>query len=117
MATNSNYALRIPSSLMEDIRVAAMRDGVSMNSFIVQAVAEKTAVLRSQGALRIPGPAEQAAYLEGRAARARDGDLAEVLRRAGTTTDVLPGDEIPDGWLVGPEPAEEATGPSPGRVG
>ena len=42
MATYSNYALRVPASLMEDLRSAAERDGVSMNGFIVQAVARRS---------------------------------------------------------------------------
>jgi predicted HicB family RNase H-like nuclease len=45
MATYSNYALRVPASLMEDLRTAADSDGVSMNGCIVQAVAEKIAAL------------------------------------------------------------------------
>lgn len=40
MATQSIFALRVPASLMEDLRVASERDGVSVNMFIVQAVAE-----------------------------------------------------------------------------
>jgi predicted HicB family RNase H-like nuclease len=39
-ATQINFVLRVPASLMEDLRVASERDGVSMNIFIVQAVAE-----------------------------------------------------------------------------
>lgn len=99
MATCSNYALRVPASLMEDLRVAADRDGVSINGFIVQAVAEKVAALRARGMLRDLSPQEQSAYLEERAARARPGLMAEILARAGTTGAVLPGDEVPEGWL------------------
>ena len=53
MAAYGNYALRVPASLMEDLRVAAESDGVSMNGFIVQAVAEKIAALRARGRLQI----------------------------------------------------------------
>ena len=99
MATYGNYALRVPASLMEDLRAAAACDGVSMNGFIVQAVAEKVAALRARGILRTLGTAEQAAYLEARAARARPGQMAEILAKAGTTDAVLPGDEVPEEWL------------------
>jgi len=99
MAAYSNYALRIPSSLMSDIRLAADGDGVSMNSFIIQAIAEKVTRLRERGLLRDMNPEEQAAYFEGRAARGAGGSLAESLRQAGTTDRVLPGDELPEDWL------------------
>lgn len=103
MATHSNYALRVPASLMDDLRSASERDGVSMNGFIVQAVAEKIAVFRARGLIGGATPEEQSAYLEGRASRVRPDRLREVIAKAGTTTDVLPGDEVPDGWLH-PEP-------------
>lgn len=99
MATHGNYALRVPASLMEDLRVAADRDGVSLNGFIIQAIAEKVAVLRARGALQDMLPAEQSAYLEGRVADARPERLAQVLAKAGTTEAVLPDDEIPAGLL------------------
>jgi HicB family len=114
MAPYSNYALRVPSSLMADLRMAAELDGVSMNGFIVQAVAEKVAALRARGLLRDLTPEEQANYLKGRAARSREGRLAELIRKAGTTDSVLPGDEIPGGWLQDIEPGNDAaadTGP------
>jgi hypothetical protein len=104
MASYSNYALRVPSSLMADLRAAAERDGVSMNGFIVQAVAEKVAALRARGLLGDLTPQEQANYLEARAARSREGRLSELVGKAGTTDAVLPGDEIPDGWMQDPEP-------------
>jgi hypothetical protein len=114
MATYSNYALRVPSSLMADLRAAAERDGVSMNGFIIQAVAEKVAVLRARGFLADLSPQEQSAYLEGRAARSRDSQFAEILGKAGTTSAVLPGDELPDDWLSGDDAAPEGER-SPGR--
>lgn len=99
MATYSNYALRVPASLMEDLRSAAERDGVSMNGFIVQAVAEKVAALRAREMLRALSPQEQSAYLEGRAVGARPGRMAELLAKAGTAGAVASGDEVPEGWL------------------
>jgi len=84
---------------MDDLRSAADRDGVSMNGFIVQAVAEKVAALRARGMLQDLTADEQSSYLEGRAARAKPGDMLDLLGKAGTTGAVLPGDELPEGWL------------------
>ena len=85
MATTSNFALRIPPSLMEDVKVLATQDAVSVNQFLVQAAAEKVATLKARG------------YLSERAARAVPGDLGRILVKAGTATS-LPGDELPEGW-------------------
>ncbi|MGI4797130.1 MAG: hypothetical protein ACRYG8_24370 [Janthinobacterium lividum] len=103
MATNSNYALRVPVSLMSDLKIASERDGVSMNGFIVQAVAEKVAVLRARGLLDELSAEEQGDYLATRAARSDGRPLTAVIGRAGTTDEVLPGDELPEGWLAVPE--------------
>jgi hypothetical protein len=93
---------------MADLRAAAERDGVSMNGFIIQAVAEKVAVLRARGLLGDLTPEEQAAYLNDRAARSQEGKLAKLIGKAGTTTEVLPGDEIPEDWLQGHKPDHDA---------
>jgi len=85
MATVSNFALRLPPSLMEDVKVLATRDSVSVNQFLVQAAAEKVAALKARG------------YLAERAARATSGDLGRILAKAGTPTPI-PGDELPQGW-------------------
>ncbi len=113
MASYSNYALRLPASLMADLRLAAERDGVSMNGFIVQAVAEKVAALRARGMLGDITPEEQAAWLDGRAARSREGRLLELIGKSGTTGETLPGDEVPEGWLPKPKPGDDA--PANGR--
>ena len=99
MAAYSNYALRVPSSLMEDLRLAAERDGVSMNGFIIQAVAEKIAALRARSMPFELSPEEQSAWLSARAARARPGQMAGILGRVGSAGSVRPGDEVPEGWL------------------
>jgi hypothetical protein len=78
MASVSNFALRLPPSLMQDVKAIAASDDVSVNQFIVQAVAERVAVLRDRG------------YLAQRAARAKP-DIA------GDDTPI-PGDELPEGW-------------------
>ena len=85
MMTVSNFALRIPASLMADVKALGIRDAVSVNQFLVQAEAEKVATLKARG------------YLAERAARAAPGDLMRILGKAGTATPV-PGDELPEGW-------------------
>ena len=54
MATTSSFALRIPSSLMGDVEALAAGDAVSVNQFLVQAVAEKVATLKARGHLAEP---------------------------------------------------------------
>ena len=85
MTTVSNFALRISASLMEDVEALATQDAVSVNQFLVQAVAEKVAALKARS------------YLAERAARATPGDLGRILAKAGTATPI-PGDELPEGW-------------------
>ena len=82
MATVSNFALRLPPSLMEDVKALAAQDAVSVNQFVVQATAEKVAALKARG------------YLAERAARAKAGDLGRILAKAGTPA-VIKGDEVP----------------------
>jgi hypothetical protein len=110
MATYRNFALRVPASLMEDLRTAAESDGVSMNGFIVQAIAEKVAALRARGLLRSLSEPEQSTYLEARASRARPGQMAELLAKAGTKGAERPGDELPEDWLP---PASDRGAASP----
>jgi hypothetical protein len=51
MATVSNFALRLPPSLMEDVKALAAQDAVSVNQFVVQATAEKVAAMKARGYL------------------------------------------------------------------
>lgn len=95
MASDSNYALRLPTTLMADVKTASQADGVSMNAFIVQAVAEKVATLRARGLLSDLTPEAQERYLRTRAARSQRERGLQLLRQAGTTAEVLPGDELP----------------------
>lgn len=44
---NTNYSLRLPASLMGELRNTARYDGVSINQFICLAVAEKVSALRT----------------------------------------------------------------------
>lgn len=47
MGTNSNYALRLPSSLKQAVEEVARADGTTLNQFIVTAVAEKLSAMRT----------------------------------------------------------------------
>ncbi len=47
MKSQTNYALRLQSSLMEELKKVAEEEGTSINQFINVAVAEKLAVLRT----------------------------------------------------------------------
>lgn len=47
MGTSSNVALRLPASLKAAAEKAAKADGTTLNQFIVVAVAEKVAALRT----------------------------------------------------------------------
>ena len=84
MASISNFALRLPPSLMVDVKAIAAHNSVSVNQFIVQAVAERVAVLRG-------------GYIAQRAARAKPGAMARILEMAGDDTPI-PGDDLPEGW-------------------
>ena len=85
MTNTISFALRIPSFLMEDAKALAIQDAVSVNQFLVQAVAEKVATLKARG------------YLAKRAARATPGDLGRILAKAGAAIPIS-GDELPEGW-------------------
>ena len=86
MATVSNYALRIPPSLMEEIKDLAKEDDTSVNQFIVLAVAERVGALKAR------------AYFVKRAARAVPGDFVRVLAKAGSEPP-REEDKLPEGWL------------------
>lgn len=47
MRRSSNYALRLPASLKRAVEEIAREDGTTLNQFIVTAVAEKLASLRT----------------------------------------------------------------------
>lgn len=83
MKTTSNYALRLPASLKRAVEEVAREDGTTLNQFIVSAVAEKLAVLKS------------AEYFAERAARADFGAFDLLMKRGGGKAPP-PGDEIPE---------------------
>jgi hypothetical protein len=64
MGSQSNYALRLPSSLKAGAETMAREDGTTLNQFIVSAVAEKLAALKTS---------------EFFVQRARSGDLKAAL--------------------------------------
>jgi hypothetical protein len=83
VATDSHFALRIPSSLMEDVKALAGQNAVSVNQFLVQAAAEKVAALKA----RRPNAWDP---------HAKRDDLGRILAKAGSPTDVAD-DELPEG--------------------
>ena len=88
----SSLSVRLPDSLHEKIRELARKDDVSINQFIVTAVAEKASALLTVD------------YLKQRARRAEPDLLGRLLNRV---PDVPPpaGDELP---------AEKESPPAPG---
>lgn len=86
MASVSNFALRLPPSLMKDVKALAEQDDVSVNQFLVQAAVEKVASLKARG------------YLAERAARAKPGEFGRILAKAGSV-EAVPGDELPADWV------------------
>ena len=47
MGTTSNFALRLPASLKHSVEQVARDDGTSLNQFIVTAIAEKLAAIKT----------------------------------------------------------------------
>ena len=82
MTTVSNYALRLQSSLLSELRIVVEEEGTTLNQFINVAVAEKLAALRTER------------YFRERAARAERADFLAILESAGTEV-AIPGDELP----------------------
>ncbi|MGH8248542.1 MAG: toxin-antitoxin system HicB family antitoxin [Gammaproteobacteria bacterium] len=79
----SNFALRLPPSLMEEARNLAKSEGVALNQLINVAVAEKVSSLRT------------AQYFAERAARGNVKRALRVLKSAGAGNPPLAGDELP----------------------
>ena len=73
--------LRLPDSIHRHIRNIAREDGVSINTFITSAVAEKVSALTTEG------------YIATRAKSARKGAFRRVLDRV-PKRPPLPGDEV-----------------------
>ncbi|NCD33831.1 MAG: toxin-antitoxin system HicB family antitoxin [Spartobacteria bacterium] len=73
--------LRLPESIHRHIREIAREDGVSINTFITSAVAEKISAITTSD------------YISERASKAKNGVLKSVLDRV-PNRDPLHGDEI-----------------------
>jgi len=72
---------RLPNSIHKHIREIAREDGVSINTFITSAVAEKISAIKTEE------------YIVARANRARKGAFKKVLDNVPKRTP-LPGDEV-----------------------
>jgi len=86
MTNVSNYALRLQTSLLGELRAVVEEEGTTLNQFINVAVAEKLAALRTER------------YFRERAARADRADFLAVLEKSGTegiTEGIIEGDELP----------------------
>ena len=77
----STLSLQLPDSIHRHIREFAQKEGVSINQFIVSAVAEKISTLLTED------------YLQARAERAESEDFAAVLAK-GADRPPLAGDEL-----------------------
>lgn len=82
MSRTSHYALRLPASLLDEVKRVARGEGTTVNQFISVAVAEKTAALRT------------AAYFRQRRRRGSLRAFDRILAKAGAEPP-RPGDELP----------------------
>jgi hypothetical protein len=89
MASVSTFALRLPPSLMEDVKALAAQNAVSVRPFVFQATVEMGRDVNARGSLAK------------RAGRAMPDDLSRILAKAGTSTPIE-GDEVPEAWLTVP---------------
>jgi hypothetical protein len=78
----SNFALRLPPSLMDEARKLAKAEGVAVNQLINVAVAEKLSALRTED------------YFAERAAKGDPKKALRILSRAGVGNPPMPGDEL-----------------------
>ena len=82
-ARRYKYPLQLPASLKETAARLAREDGVSLNQWIVAAVAQKIGAVETADV-----------FLRERAAGAREGDLSRYLDRA-PEAEPEAGDELP----------------------
>ena len=82
----SNFALRVPPSLLEEARKAAESEGVALNQLITLALAEKVSALRTS------------VYFEERARRANPEKVKQILARVGKGMLPIEGDELPESF-------------------
>jgi len=79
----SSLSLRLPTSMHEQLRDLAQREGISINQFITIAVAEKMATI------------DTATYLRQRAQRGSQAKLLAVLAKA-PDVEPEPDDRLPE---------------------
>ena len=78
----SNVALRLQSSLLDEVRRVSQAEGVALNQFINVAVAEKLSALRTEE------------YFRERGQRGNIKKARRLLKRAGRGKPPAPGDEL-----------------------
>jgi hypothetical protein len=79
----SNFALRVPPTLLAEARRAAESEGVALNQLITLALAEKVSAMRTEE------------YFEERARRADPEKVRRILARVGKGNPPIEGDELP----------------------
>ena len=79
----SNFALRVPPTLLAEARKAAESEGVALNQLITLALAEKVSAMRTEE------------YFEERARRANPAKVSRILARLGKGNPPIEGDELP----------------------
>jgi hypothetical protein len=79
----SNFALRVPPTLLAEARKAAESEGVALNQLITLALAEKVSAMRTEE------------YFEERARRANSSRVSRILSRVGKRNPPIEGDELP----------------------
>jgi hypothetical protein len=79
----SNFALRVPPTLLAEARKAAESEGVALNQLITLALAEKVSSMRTEE------------YFEERARRADPAKVRRILARVGRGNRPVEGDELP----------------------
>lgn len=79
----SNFALRVPPTLLAEARKAAESEGVALNQLITLALAEKVSAMRTEE------------YFEERARRADPARVRRILARVGKGNPPVEGDELP----------------------
>lgn len=85
---NSNFALRLQTSLMDEAKELAKAEGVALNQLINVAVAEKLAAHRT------------ATFLDRFTQGANVKSALALLKRHRASEPPAPGDELPDGWTA-----------------
>ena len=84
MTKPAAYPLKMPQSIKKAATRLAKEDGVSLNQWIVTAVAQKIGVVETA-----------AEFFARRAAQDDSGDLSDILARV-PDVPPMPGDELPD---------------------